>query len=273
MNQPAESNDLTGPSVALRVGKQAVPSAVTSAVTRAVASVPTAAAPPSSKRDTIARLLRGARAEFAVKGLAGARVEDIARAAGVTKQLVYHYFASKERLFACVLDESADKVTAELLALELDDLAPPEALRTLLCHAFDQYRADPELGPLAQQGLRYHEDHATQRSRFPELAPALGAQMARVLQRGVDSGYFRAPLDARLFHAAASLLTTGGFTNRYTVSAVGGFDAASADGMAIWREFSVNFVLSAVLLDARPSLQRATLADDASGAVTSAGTD
>ncbi|MEW5316629.1 MAG: hypothetical protein WDW38_007989 [Sanguina aurantia] len=120
------------------------------------------------------------------------------------RQLVYHYFASKERLFACVLDESADKVTSELLALELDHLAPPMALRTFLCFAFDQYRSDPALGPLAQQGLRYHEDHATQRSRFPDLAPALGAQMARLLQRGVDSGDFRPHVDARLFHAAAS---------------------------------------------------------------------
>lgn len=222
-------------------------------------SSPTPAA--SGKRDTIARMMQMARHEFSVKGLAGARVEDIAKAAGVTKQLVYHYFASKERLFACVLDESADKVTSELLALELDHLAPPVALRTFLCYAFDQYRSDPALGPLAQQGLRYHEDHAAQRSRFPDLAPALGAQMARLLQRGVDSGDFRPHVDARLFHAAASLLTTGGFTNRYTVSAVGGFDTTSGGGLLAWREFSVNFVLSAVLLDDRPSLQRPDVAD------------
>jgi len=228
-------------------------------------------APASTKRDTIARLLKVARQEFSEKGLAGARVEDIAKAAGVTKQLVYHYFASKERLFACVLDESADKVTSELLALELDHLAPPDALRTLLRHAFDQYRTDPALGPLAQQGLRYHEDHAAQHSRFPDLAPALGAQMARLLQRGVDSGHFRAQVDARLFHAAASLLTTGGFTNRYSVSAVGGLDTTSEAGMRAWREFSVNFVLSAVLLDARPSLQRPAPVEP--GAVTGTTTD
>jgi AcrR family transcriptional regulator len=228
-------------------------------------------APAHTKRDTIARLLKVARQEFSEKGLAGARVDDIARASGVTKQLVYHYFASKERLFACVLDESADKVTSELLALELDHLAPPEALRTVLRHAFDQYRTDPALGPLAQQGLRYHEDHAAQRSRFPDLAPALGAQMARLLQRGVDSGHFRAQVDARLFHAAASLLTTGGFTNRYSVSAVGGLDTASKAGMLAWREFSVNFVLSAVLLDDRPSLNRPAPAEPGTATGTTTG--
>jgi AcrR family transcriptional regulator len=212
--------------------------------------------PASPKRDTIARVLKAARQEFSDKGLAGARVDDIARAAGVTKQLVYHYFASKERLFACVLDESADKITSELLALELDHLPPPEALRTLLHHAFDQYRDDPALGALATQGLGYHEDHASDRSRFPDLAPALSAQMAHLLQRGVASGHFRAQVDARLFHAAAALVTTGGFTNHYTVSAVAGVDTVSPQGMAVWREFSINFVLSAVLLGERPPLQR-----------------
>lgn len=216
-------------------------------------------AAPSSKRDTIARVLKEARREFADKGLSGARVDDIAKAAGVTKQLVYFYFASKERLFASVLDESADRITAELLALELDHLPPPAALRDLLNHTFDQYRDDPALGLLAQQGLSFHADPASQRTRFPDLAPALGAQMARVLRRGIEQGQFRAEVDVGMFHAAAALLTTGGFTNRYTLSAVAGFDTTSPQGMAAWREFSVNFVLSAVLVDQRPGLRRPTL--------------
>ena len=69
-------------------------------------------ASPSRKRATIGRLLKEARQAFSEKGLAGARVDDIARAAGVTKQLVYHYFNSKDQLFASVLDESAQDVLA-----------------------------------------------------------------------------------------------------------------------------------------------------------------
>ena len=40
-----------------------------------------------------------ARAAFAEGGLEGARVDDIARRAGINKQLVYHYFGSKDGLF------------------------------------------------------------------------------------------------------------------------------------------------------------------------------
>lgn len=213
-------------------------------------------ASPSKKRATIARLLKEARQAFSEKGLAGARVDDIARAAGVTKQLVYHYFSSKEQLFASVLDESAQDVLADLLALELDHLSPTEALRVLLEHAFDQYRTDPTLGALAQEGLRFHEHNAVHRNRFHDLAPALVTQMDRILRRGAVSGEFLQGVDARLFYAASALLTTGGFTNRYTVSAVAGFDTTSPEGVAAWRQFSVDFVLAAVLAGQRPSLQR-----------------
>lgn len=219
------------------------------------------------KRATIARLMKEARQAFSEKGLAGARVDDIARAAGVTKQLVYHYFSSKEQLFASVLDESAQDVLADLLALELDHLPPTDALRILLEHAFDQYRTDPTLGALAQEGLRFHEHNAVHRNRFHDLAPALVSRMDRILRRGAASGEFQPGVDARLFYAASALLTTGGFTNRYTVSAVAGFDTTSPEGIAAWRQFSVDFVLAAVLTGQRPALQRPVMAgpDDAGG--------
>lgn len=217
-----------------------------------------ALASPSRKRATLSRLLKEARIAFSEKGLAGARVDDIARAAGVTKQLVYHYFSSKEQLFASVLDESAQDVLADLVALELDHLPPVEALRVFLQHAIDQYRLDPTLGSLAQESLRFHEHHThpVERNRFVDLAPALVAQMERILQRGAASGEFREGVDARMFYAACALLTTGGFTNHYTVSAVAGFDTTSAAGAAAWREFSVDFVLSTLLAGDRPPLKR-----------------
>jgi AcrR family transcriptional regulator len=210
-------------------------------------------ASPSKKRATITRVLKEARQAFSDKGLAGARVDDIARAAGVTKQLIYHYFDSKEQLFSSVLHESAMGVLAELLALELDHLPPTEALRIFLEYAFDQYRLDPALGSLAQESLRFHEHNAAGRSHFADLAPALVAQMDRILRRGVHIGDFRAGIDTQLFYAASVLVTTGGFTNRYMVSAVAGFDTTSPDGVAAWRQFSVNFALSL----ARPDMAAA----------------
>jgi TetR/AcrR family transcriptional regulator len=49
------------------------------------------------------RILEVAVREFARKGLAGARVDEIARLAGANKQLLYYYFGSKQGLFEAAL--------------------------------------------------------------------------------------------------------------------------------------------------------------------------
>ena len=47
--------------------------------------------------DTRERILQVAIAEFADKGLDGSRVDEIARAAGVNKYMLYHYFGNKRQ--------------------------------------------------------------------------------------------------------------------------------------------------------------------------------
>ena len=54
--------------------------------------------------ETRATILRAAEHIFAEQGLAGARTDAIAAAAGVNKALLYYYFPSKEGLYCAVLD-------------------------------------------------------------------------------------------------------------------------------------------------------------------------
>ena len=49
------------------------------------------------------RIFKAAFKEFAGKGFAGARVDSIARRAGINKRMLYHYFGDKEALFREVL--------------------------------------------------------------------------------------------------------------------------------------------------------------------------
>ena len=215
-----------------------------------------AGAPPlraSAKTETIARLIKAARGEFAAKGLAQAKMESIARAAGVTKQLVYHYYESKEDLFSAVLDDASAQTMPRLVAMNFDHLDPPEALRALLKEVFDQYRMDPMLGPLAREGLRFNEEHHSPRNLFLELIPQLTAKFQRILDRGIVTGDFRADLDVRACLGAATLLNTGGFTNRYSLSTILGIDTTSEDGMEMWRKIASDFILAAM----RPADPRA----------------
>jgi AcrR family transcriptional regulator len=58
---------------------------------------------------TKSKLKAAAVQEFAERGLAGTRVESIARRAGVNKERIYNYFGGKEDLFAVVLSEELDR--------------------------------------------------------------------------------------------------------------------------------------------------------------------
>jgi TetR/AcrR family transcriptional regulator len=53
---------------------------------------------------TRARLLDAAEHEFAARGFQGARLREIADAAGVQPALIHHYFADKQGLYRAVLD-------------------------------------------------------------------------------------------------------------------------------------------------------------------------
>ncbi|MBN9477161.1 MAG: hypothetical protein ABS43_00900 [Bordetella sp. SCN 67-23] len=78
-------------------------------------------------------IVDAARHEFSHKGFASARMESIARAAGVTKELIYHYFRGKEDIFNEVRAlQHADALAAskadDSMLAAADPLAQPELL-------------------------------------------------------------------------------------------------------------------------------------------------
>ena len=108
--------------------------------------------------ETRARILEAALKEFADHGLAGARTEQIAEAAGVNKALLYYYFESKEKLYAAALEMAAVRVRDTSMAVFLRDASPGErVLRTSLNH-FDRILSQREFQSLMQQEMiRVHK--------------------------------------------------------------------------------------------------------------------
>lgn len=91
---------------------------------------------------TKARILQAATEEFAAYGIAGARVDRIAKAAAANKNLIYIYFCSKDQLFDAVFDAHVTH-GLESVPFTADDL--PEYAGRL----FDYCRAHPEVIRLA----------------------------------------------------------------------------------------------------------------------------
>lgn len=94
--------------------------------------------------NTRARILEVATQEFAEHGSSGARVEKIAKAAGVNIRMIYYFFGSKRGLLDEVLGQIFRERRAKLEA------ARPSNLEELLLAYFDGYASDPERVRLLQ---------------------------------------------------------------------------------------------------------------------------
>jgi AcrR family transcriptional regulator len=102
-------------------------------------------AEPTRRRDADAtrqRLLEAATAEFAAYGIAGARVDRIAEAAGSNKAQIYHYYGSKDELFDAVFDAMCVETLREV---PID----PADLPGYAGRLFDSYEQRPYVQRLA----------------------------------------------------------------------------------------------------------------------------
>src|ERR1700722_14984199 len=97
------------------------------------------------------RILDAALAEFAEKGLAGARVDEIAERGGINKRMLYAYFGNKEDLWLAVLERAYLAKRDEENLIKVADLAPEEAMSRLVSFNLRYTAAHPEFVALLNQ--------------------------------------------------------------------------------------------------------------------------
>ncbi len=78
---------------------------------------------PKIRKDktTEERILSAAKKIFVMKGMAGARMQDIADEAGINKALLHYYFKNKEKLFEVIFLEAAGKLFPKINEIFLAD--------------------------------------------------------------------------------------------------------------------------------------------------------
>jgi TetR/AcrR family transcriptional regulator len=161
--------------------------------------MPTPLAPERRKRDAVATkaaIVEAALAEFAELGLAGARIDEIARTAGVNKALLYYYFESKEHLYEGVVEQMFLAMTGALRgALGTSD-GPREKLLAFLDANFKVLARQPAYARLLEQEMDIVKVFFS--SVKPDMAPKffgrimpLLTEFRTVLEEGVKSGDFR----------------------------------------------------------------------------------
>ncbi len=208
---------------------------------------------PHSSATTLERILDAARDEFSAHGFDGGKLDRIAKAAGVTKQLVYHYYKSKEELYGVVLDRVSDEVRAMLDDPSYDRLSPPDAVRGMIERIIQAYRERPYIiGMTVDQDLHKGE-HISRRSNYiPSLQRFVAERIAPLLERGVAEGHFRAGQDPYLFYWSAFALASAVFTQSWAMSKSSGIDFEAEDGVVRWQRHVVDFILQSISLPALP---------------------
>ncbi len=178
---------------------------------------------PSRKNNpeaTQANILEVATAEFADKGLAGARIDLIAEATRTSKRMIYYYFGSKEGLYIAVLEHAYRSIREIESGLHLDELEPVEALRSLVAHTVQYQLAHPEFIRLVMNENMHRGEYLEQSKKIQKLnVPAIDG-LRKVYERGVKTKVFRKGIDPIDLHMSISALSVFNVANRYTFSLI-----------------------------------------------------
>ena len=213
--------------------------------TRPAAPTATAAVPARTydAGRSMADILGVATAEFADKGLSGARVDAIAAATATSKRMIYYHFGSKEGLYIAVLEAAYRRIREIESGLNLDDLAPEDALRKLVAFTFD-YQQDNEAFIRLVMNENMHRGEYLARSRtIHDLNTSAIDAVRRVYQRGVQAKVFRRGVDPIDLHMSISALCFFNVANRYTFSLIFKRDLAAPESLRARRDSIVEMIV------------------------------
>jgi TetR/AcrR family transcriptional regulator len=139
---------------------------------------------------TVRRIVVAARKVFAQNGLAGARMDEIARVAGVNKALPYYYFRNKEELHRFVLETMIAQISGQMESPVVLAMEPPERVRALVNITFDFVMRNPSYPRLIQREMmapRRHLHWMVVAHHRP-----LHKRAVKTIREGIERGQFRA---------------------------------------------------------------------------------
>ncbi|HET9105702.1 MAG TPA: TetR family transcriptional regulator [Steroidobacteraceae bacterium] len=194
--------------------------------------------PEGTRRD----ILEIARQEFTRNGLSGARIDVIAERTRTSKHMIYYYFGSKEGLYQAVLEAAYAGIREREGKLDLEGLAPREALRRLIEVTFDYDQTHPDFVSLVSMENLHHAEYL-QSAPIRETNSVIIRRLEEILARGVRQGLFRSDLDAVDVHMAISSLCFFRVANRHTFKALFNRDLLSPRVRAHHRRMIADAIL------------------------------
>ena len=193
-----------------------------------------------------ADILEVATAEFAEKGLSGARVDEIAEQTRTSKRMIYYHFGSKDGLYRAVLAHCYGRIRAIESTLDLGARPPLEALAHLVRFTFDYQLANADFIRLVMVENIHRAEHIAQIPELHDLNLAVVQALRELCARGAAAGVMRADIDALDLHMSISALCFFNVSNQHTFSAIHEVDMTSPTAVAARRDSIVDLILRSV---------------------------
>lgn len=202
---------------------------------------------PRNADATQKRILEAARQEFAELGLGGARVDAIAARAKANKRMIYAYFGNKEQLFTAVLDAAYTDIRMAERALELEKLAPVDAIIRLVRFTWDYYLKHPEFLTFVNSENLHKARHLKHSVAIRALSRTFVGMMKSLLDRGVAEGVFRSGIDPVQLNITIAAIGYYYLTNRFTGAVVFERDLMTKSALKQRLAFNTDTILRLVL--------------------------
>lgn len=182
-----------------------------------------------SREQAINQILDIATQEFVEKGLAGARIDEIAGRS--TKRKIYYYFDGKDDLYRAVLARAYRRVRESESLVDVESGSAVDALRRLIEHDVRYHSQHPELVRLVMNENIHRAEHLKQIEGLPEGNHQVIDILRRIIARGHAEGSFRAAIDPVTLHMNMTALSFYNVSNQFTFAHNFGVDMSSKDAV------------------------------------------
>jgi AcrR family transcriptional regulator len=197
-------------------------------------------APAANRASIVAAALR----EFAARGFKGASMDAIAARTHTTRALINYYFGSKEKLYLAVLEQVYAEIREAEARLDLDHLAPVDAVRRIVEFTYNYYVAHEGFVRLVVAENQARGRHLRKSAAMRTLNRPIIERLARVIERGQAAGLFRRDVDPVEIHKSIAALGMFNVTNQYTFGAIFQRDMGAKGDVARRRAMVADLILS-----------------------------
>lgn len=183
-----------------------------------------------TREQAIKQIIDIATKEFVEKGLAGARIDEIAGKA--TKRKIYYYFEGKDELYRAVLARAYAQVRESESQVDIESGTAAQALRRLIEHDVDYHARHPELVRLVMNENIHRAEHLKQIDSLPQGNRRVIEMLERIVARGEAEGLFRPGIDPVDLHLNMTALSFYNVSNQFTFAHNFGVDMTSDEAIA-----------------------------------------